>query len=73
MKQSSNTPLPRRHFLQQLMVLGGATSAGAIAFVSAGYSVEQAPAKQVTTETSTPTKGYRLTEHIRTYYEKAQI
>lgn len=73
MKQSSNTPLQRRHFLRQLMVLGGATGAGAIALGSTGYRLEQAPAKHAATETSTPAKGYRLTEHIRTYYEKAQI
>jgi len=75
MKPSSKTPLPRRHFLRQLMVLGGATGAGAIALASSAYNTSPSSAKRVAVDTSNPnsSKGYRLTEHIRTYYEKAQI
>lgn len=73
MNQSSKTPLPRRHFLRQLMVLGGATGAGAIAISSTAFSDAPASAKRVAVDTSNSSKGYRLTKHIRTYYEKAQI
>ncbi len=73
MKQSGKTQLPRRRFLQQLMVLGGATGASAMVLksVQAGMTPDQAmrPPSGVTT----PSRGYHLTEHIRTYYEKAQI
>jgi hypothetical protein len=72
MKQSSNTPLPRRQFLRQLMVLGGATSAGAIAFSSSAFNSAPPATARVSADT-TSSKGYRLTKHIRTYYEKAQI
>ena len=72
MQQSDNTPLPRRRFLQQLLVLGGVTGAGALALnsVQAG-SPGQAHSQAV--EPAPSSKGYRLTEHIRTYYAKAQI
>jgi hypothetical protein len=72
MTQPSNPALPRRHFLRQLMVLGGATGAGAIALTSTQLSAAPPPSKRVAADTSTTSKGYRLTDHIRTYYEKAQ-
>jgi len=72
MKQSSNTPLPRRHFLRQLMVLGGATGAGAIAFSSSAFTTAPPKTAHGSGDTTT-SKGYRLTKHIRTYYEKAQL
>ena len=73
MKHAETKPLPRRRFLQQMILLGGATGAGALVFSNAG-AVSPAPNKApVTGAKSTESKGYRLTEHIRTYYEKAQI
>jgi hypothetical protein len=71
MKQSGKTPLPRRRFLQQLMVLGGATGAGAMALNATRTAA--APTQAADAKGATVSKGYRLTEHIRTYYEKAQI
>ena len=73
MKQSSNTPTPRRHFLRQLLVLGG-TTAGASALALNSIRVQSAPkaAASVSTDTPASSRGYHLTEHIRTYYDKAQ-
>lgn len=73
MKQSDNTQKPRRRFLQQLMVLGGATGAGAMALNAAQQDRQAAQASPSPAKRNSPKKGYRLTKHIRTYYEKAQI
>lgn len=73
MNQSSKTQLPRRHFLRQLMVLGGATGASAIAFSKTAFNNAPPSAKRVSVDPGNSSKGYRLTNHIRTYYEKAQI
>ncbi len=72
MKQFKKTPLPRRRFLQQLMVLGGTTGAGILALNNT--QAKTTPMRQQRPqEVASASKGYRLTEHIRTYYEKAQI
>lgn len=75
MKSNSDTTLPRRHFLQQLVLLGGVTSTAGLmlevgnARVLSGQPAQAAPDPA----TSASTRGYRLTDHIRTYYEKAQV
>jgi len=72
MKQSGKSELPRRRFLQQLLVLGGATGAAAIA--AQGVHAAATPQRPGHAgATVARNKGYRLTQHIRTYYEKAQI
>lgn len=72
MKQTGKSESPRRHFLRQLMVLGGAAGAGAI--IAQGLRAQASlPQADHTDSTAAQNKGYRLTEHIRTYYEKAQI
>lgn len=73
MKHSDNTQKPRRRFLQQLLVLGGATGAGAIAVNAAQRGAPTPQASAAPAGGSPAKKGYRLTKHIRTYYEKAQI
>ena len=73
MKKFDKTALPRRRFLQQMVLLGGATGAGALVFSNARAISESSPEGPVTGAKNTGTKGYRLTDHIRTYYEKAQI
>lgn len=73
MKQSNKMPLPRRHFLQQLVLLGGATGVGAMALKTAQLDTAPAQASKTLAETAGSSKGYRLTEHIRTYYTKAQL
>jgi hypothetical protein len=73
MKQYGNTKLPRRRFLQQLMVLGGATGAGAVILNTGQANAAVSQAANPATQTAPEAKGYRLTEHIRTYYEKAQF
>lgn len=73
MKSNSKTTLPRRHFLQQLLLLGGATGTAALALTSAHVGARPQKESQASPDTTTPGKGYRLTNHIRTYYEKAQI
>ncbi len=73
MKQFKQTPLPRRRFLQQLMVLGGTTGAGILALNNAQAKTTPMREHRPQNEAVSASKGYRLTEHIRTYYKKAQI
>ena len=73
MKQSDKMPLPRRHFLQQLVLLGGATGVGAMVVKTAQLDAAPAQARKPLAETTVSSRGYRLTEHIRTYYTKAQL
>ena len=73
MKQSDNAQKPRRRFLQQLLVLGGATGAGAVALNASRRGAPTQQAGATPASGSSGKKGYRLTKHIRTYYEKAQI
>lgn len=75
MKSKSNNTLPRRHFLQQLLLLGGATGTAGLMLESGAeksLTNQSKPANQ-TQATSATSGNYRLTEHIRTYYEKAQF
>jgi hypothetical protein len=71
MKHMKDIQVPRRRFLQQLIVLGGTTSVGAVALTSGDLVAAATPATPRPEEAIS--KGYRLTDHIRTYYEKAQI
>jgi hypothetical protein len=73
MKPSSKPPLPRRQFLQQLLILGGTTGAGAFALESRQLYAIPTRVTRAPTATPTASKGYHLTAHIRTYYEKAQL
>jgi len=73
MKKRDKQTLPRRRFLQQMVLLGGATGAGALVFSNARAISQPSPGEPVTGAKSTESKGYRLTKHIRTYYQKAQI
>ncbi|MDY6980644.1 MAG: formate dehydrogenase [Pseudomonadota bacterium] len=73
MKHAETKPLPRRRFLQQMVLLGGATGAGALVFSNAGAMSPASTGSPGVGAKTTGNKGYRLTEHIRTYYEKAQI
>lgn len=73
MKKFEQKELPRRRFLQQMVLLGGATGAGALVFSNARAISPSSSGAPISGEKSTVSKGYRLTEHIRTYYEKAQI
>lgn len=72
MKPSSKAQLPRRHFLQQLLILGGTASSGTLALEATRLHGASAQATHSSGETNVPSKGYRITAHIRTYYEKAQ-
>lgn len=73
MKSKSDKSLPRRHFLQQLLMLGGATGAASLMVAGGRQSLTAGKPAQAKTDTASQTtsKGYRLTSHIRTYYEKA--
>lgn len=73
MKQSDNIQKPRRRFLQQLMVLGGATGATAVALNTSQAGTQSQQPEASAAPAAPAKKGYRLTKHIRTYYEKAQI
>lgn len=72
MKQSGKKELPRRRFLQQMVLLGGATGAGVLVLNNARAVTESPTTATAAVTKSTNDKGYRLTEHIRTYYDKAQ-
>lgn len=72
MKESCRKELPRRRFLQQMVLLGGTTGAGVLVLNNARAVTEVPSTKTGAGTKSTTDKGYRLTEHIRTYYEKAQ-
>lgn len=56
----------RRRFLKGLAVAGGATAM----VVATGTAVA---APEVTPVSKPATKGYHVTPHIRTYYQKARI
>lgn len=59
----------RRAFLKKLAAAGGATATIAVAGRAvAAPSVEQAAAPE-----KPASKGYRLTEHVATYYDKARF
>jgi hypothetical protein len=61
----------RRGFLRQIALLGGAGSLGTLA-VNAVTATGTAPV--AATEAGPPAKrGYHETDHIRTYYEKADF
>jgi hypothetical protein len=73
MKTTGKQSLPRRHFLQQLLLAGGATGAGAAMLVSARPALSVSSPQATAGNSPEQAKGYRLTEHIRTYYDKARI
>lgn len=71
MKQPDVTNNKRRDFLKKVVTVGGATGVAAVAVgvLSPGpgrRSLQDDPRE------NTPS-GYRLTDHIRTYYDKARI
>lgn len=73
MKSNSKSTLPRRHFLQQLLLLGGAAGTTALALQAVHAEAKPRQKAQASSDSAKSSKGYRLTDHIRTYYEKAQI
>jgi len=73
MKKTGNQSLPRRHFLQQLLLVGGATGASAALLASTRQTLISTNRQSIGDKASDQGKGYRLTEHIRTYYDKARI
>ncbi|HXF66485.1 MAG TPA: twin-arginine translocation signal domain-containing protein [Burkholderiales bacterium] len=62
----TKTDVTRRRFLTALG-LGGAAAAAAVAGRKGGESAQQAPAS------GQRSAGYRLTEHVRRYYETAKV
>jgi len=58
----------RRAFLRQLAAVGGATATVAVA----GRAVAT-PGVESTTVPEPDSKGYRVTEHVATYYDKARF
>jgi hypothetical protein len=66
MKQNN---IKRRNFLLGLG-LGGVSAAAALL---AGKSASVPEAETAVTETPQASKGYRLSEHVQTYYRKARL
>jgi hypothetical protein len=67
MKRTTNVdPRSRRGFLKDLAATGGAVAVASVAgpAVAAPASEEPRPARS---------EGYRVTEHVQTYYDKARI
>jgi len=58
----------RRAFLRQLAAVGGATATVAVA----GRAVAT-PGVESTAVPEPESKGYRVTEHVATYYDKARF
>jgi len=56
----------RREFLKELVAAGGATAVAAVS----GQALAESPGKPAARSGS---RGYRLTPHISTYYQKARI
>ena len=59
----------RRGFLAGAVVAGGAAATGAVGAVAAGDD-EAAP---VAAPAPVEPRGYRVTEHVRKYYDKARF
>ena len=66
-KSRSNTK-GRRAFLRQLAAVGGATATVAVA----GRAVA-VPSVESAAKPEAVSRGYRLTEHVATYYDKARF
>ena len=58
----------RRAFLRQLAAVGGATATVAVA----GRAVA-VPSVEAAAKPEPVSRGYRLTEHVATYYDKARF
>jgi hypothetical protein len=67
-KVASNT---RRDFLRKVAAVGGATGVGAVTVSVLSPSHGRHSRRDDPRENSP--SGYRLTDHIRTYYDKARI
>jgi hypothetical protein len=68
MKRKTNVdPRSRRGFLKDLAATGGAV---AVATVAGQAVAAPAPESSAQPERS---EGYRVTEHVKTYYDKARI
>ncbi|NIR31988.1 MAG: formate dehydrogenase [Gammaproteobacteria bacterium] len=68
-KRTTAVQKGRRGFLKNVALIGGAGTAAAVAG-GAVAGVEPAPQDQAQTPEA---KGYHVTPHIRTYYEKARF
>jgi len=71
MKSAKTTRKSRRDFLTKVVTVCGVTGAGAVA-ASVFSPFPDAQKRQTMTEQNKPS-GYRETEHIRTYYQKAKF
>jgi hypothetical protein len=58
--------LARRHFLKGVLATGGAT---ALMVANASSLVDPARPLTIVTNRDNPSRGYRLTPHIRDYYQ----
>ncbi|MGD8568628.1 MAG: twin-arginine translocation signal domain-containing protein [Gammaproteobacteria bacterium] len=71
MKKRRITDNNRREFLTSVAVVGCAAGAGGITF-GVLHSAPGSHTRRDDPRENSPS-GYRLTEHIRTYYDKARI
>ncbi len=68
MKRNAHVdPKSRRGFLKDLAAAGGAVVAATVASPAVAESGPETPAR------SDQPDGYQVTDHVRTYYNKARI
>lgn len=67
-RQDSNFP-GRRRFLKQAVAIGGT---GVLVVLAAGEERSEPTRQDTSTSAAAEPQGYRLTEHIRTYYDTAR-
>jgi hypothetical protein len=68
MKRNSHVdPKSRRGFLKDLAAAGGAVVAATVASPAVAEPTPEKPAR------SDQPKGYQVTDHVQTYYNKARI
>ena len=68
MKRTPNVdPRSRRGFLKDLAATGGAVAVASVAGTAVAAPAAETPERPARAE------GYRVTEHVKTYYDKARI
>jgi hypothetical protein len=67
MKRTTNVdPRSRRGFLKDLAATGGAVAVASVAGTAVAAPAAEAPQPK-------KSEGYRVTEHVQTYYDKARV
>jgi hypothetical protein len=68
-RPSENRQKGRRTFLKTIALLGGSA---AVLAARKGFAAKPSVNRKPSGESAVPSQGYRLTPHIRKYYERAR-